>query len=53
MLYNGAIKFAKQAKLGLENKDFQEANNKLQRTQAIISELMINLDREKGGEIAN
>ncbi|SJZ44063.1 flagellar export chaperone FliS [Selenihalanaerobacter shriftii] len=52
MLYNGALKFVKQAKQGLKNNDYQVTNNCLIRTQNIINELMITLDMEQGGEIA-
>lgn len=52
MLYNGAIKFSKQAKQGLEEEDYELANNKLKRVQAVINELMVTLDMEQGGEIA-
>lgn len=52
MLYNGAIKFAQQARLGLEEKNIELANNKLKRTQDIINELMVTLNLEQGGEIA-
>ncbi len=51
MLYNGAIKFARQAKEGMKEKDIELANNKIKRVQAIINELMVTLDMEQG-EIA-
>ncbi|GAB6138170.1 flagellar export chaperone FliS [Halanaerobaculum tunisiense] len=52
MLYKGAIKFINQAKLGLEDNDYETVNNRLNRTQAIVQELMTTLDMEAGGEIA-
>ncbi|ADL11807.1 flagellar export chaperone FliS [Acetohalobium arabaticum] len=52
MLYDGAIKFLKQAIKGVEENDYEAANNYLVRTQDIIHELMATLDMEKGGEIA-
>ncbi len=52
MLYNGAIKFSKQARQGLEDEDYELVNNKLKRVQAVINELMVTLDMEQGGEIA-
>ncbi|TDX58938.1 flagellar export chaperone FliS [Orenia marismortui] len=52
MLINGTIKFSRQAKSALETKDIEIANNKLKRVQAIINELMVTLDMEKGGDIA-
>ncbi|MCK8827029.1 flagellar export chaperone FliS [Natroniella acetigena] len=52
MLYNGAIKFAKQAKAEIDNKDFMAVNEKLKRAQAAIMELMTSLDMDRGGEVA-
>ncbi|WP_018249177.1 flagellar export chaperone FliS [Orenia marismortui] len=52
MLYNGAIKFGNQAKKAMEEGKIDLANNKLKRTQAIINELIVTLDMDKGGEIA-
>jgi flagellar protein FliS len=52
MLYDGAIKFLKQAKAGLENKDIPKFARFLSKAQAIISELMLTLDFEKGGDVA-
>jgi flagellar protein FliS len=52
MLYDGALKFGKQAIKGIEEEDLEGANDKLKRVQAIINELMVTLDREQGGEIA-
>lgn len=46
MLYNGAIKFLKQAKLAIDKKNLEEANNKICRVQDIIAELMSSLDME-------
>ena len=44
MLYNGAIKFVNIAKIHIEEKNIQEANNNLIKTQNIISELNETLD---------
>ncbi|MCQ2011620.1 flagellar export chaperone FliS [Sporolactobacillus sp. STSJ-5] len=44
MLYEGCVKFIKQAKIALENGDYAEKNDKLQKAQAIITELMVTLD---------
>lgn len=52
MLYDGCINFLKLAKEGLENKDIPKFARFLSKSQAIISELMLTLDFEKGGEIA-
>jgi flagellar secretion chaperone FliS len=53
MLYDGAIKFLNESIGFLDNyKTYDQANAKIVRVQEIISELMISLDMEKGGEIA-
>lgn len=52
MLYDGCLKFLKLSKAGLEAKDLPKFARFLSKGQAIISELMLTLDFEKGGEIA-
>jgi flagellar protein FliS len=52
MMYEGAIKFLKQSKTGLEEKDIVRFCKYLGKGQAIIAELMNTLDFEKGGTIA-
>ena len=52
MMYESAIKFCRQACAGLEKNELDYANNKLQRVQAIIDELIISLDMERGGGLA-
>jgi flagellar protein FliS len=52
MMYEGAIKFLKQAKAGLEDNDIAKFCRFLSKAQAIIAELMNTLDFEKGGTIA-
>ena len=52
MMYEGAIKFLKQAKAGLEANDIAKFCRFLAKAQAIIAELMNTLDFEKGGNIA-
>ena len=52
MLFEGCIKFLRQAKSGLENNDIPKFCNFLSKGQAIIAELLNTLDHEKGGEIA-
>jgi len=44
MLYNGAIKYIRQSKLALAEKDIPQANYYLGRVQDILSELMGSLD---------
>lgn len=48
MLFDGAIKFAKQAVRCIEQSDFADANEKLLRSQDIMSELMSSLDMDVG-----
>jgi flagellar protein FliS len=52
MMYEGAIKFLKQSKAGLEADDIAKFCRFLSKAQAIIAELMNTLDFEKGGTIA-
>jgi len=52
MMYDGALKFLKQAQAGLEANDVAKFCRFLCKAQAIISELMNTLDFEKGGDIA-
>lgn len=44
MLYNGCIKFVKQAIRDLEENKFEAKNTNIQKAQNIIQELMITLD---------
>ncbi len=46
MLYNGAVKFIRQADLALENKDLPRAHNALVRAQSIIAYLRETLNTE-------
>ncbi len=52
MMYEGAIKFLRQSKAGLEANDIAKFCRFLSKAQAIIAELMNTLDFEKGGDIA-
>lgn len=52
MLLDGAVKFAKIAKVGIEEKDIKKAHENIVKTQNIFYELMATLDVEKGGEWA-
>jgi len=52
MLYDGAVRFMNQAVEAMGNRDLPNQNLYLQKTQAILSELMSSLDLERGGEIA-
>lgn len=44
MLYNGCLKFIKQAKKSMEESNIPAKNTNIQRAQDIISELIITLD---------
>ncbi|MGG1664394.1 flagellar export chaperone FliS [Brevibacillus sp. NRS-1366] len=46
MLYNGALKFIKQAKAAIDNKKWDKANEYNTKAQDIISELIITLNRQ-------
>lgn len=52
MLYDGALKFMSQAEIAFEDKNLEQISNLLLRIQAIFTELLTSLDKEKGGEIA-
>ncbi|MBF0498595.1 MAG: flagellar export chaperone FliS [Candidatus Riflebacteria bacterium] len=52
MLYDGALRFMGQAEEAFAEKNTERINNFLLRVQAIITELLASLDKEKGGEIA-
>lgn len=44
MLYNGAVKFANQALIALEKKDYLSANTAIQKTKDIIREFQFTLN---------
>jgi len=44
MLYDGALRFIKRAKTEMESNNIEAVNNNIIRAEAIISELMSNLD---------
>lgn len=52
MLYDGALKFLRLAKISLKEKNIQNTNKYLLRTQDILSELMITLNFD-AGEVAH
>lgn len=53
MLYDGALKFIRQADEAMEKRDLFKQNDAIQRVQKIVAELMSCLDFEHGGEIAH
>jgi len=52
MLYEGAIKFLKIAIENMDFKTYDVVNENIIKAQDIITELMLSLDMDKGGEIA-
>lgn len=46
MLYNGCLKFIKQAKRAMEEKNYEDKNANIQKAQNIISELMVTLNTD-------
>jgi flagellar protein FliS len=52
LLYEGAIKFMKQAIFALEQQDYETKGRYISRAQDIINELNAVLNMEVGGEIA-
>lgn len=52
MLYEGAIKNLKLAELSAAEKKIEQTSNALIKAQDIIQELMVTLDFENGGEVA-
>jgi flagellar secretion chaperone FliS len=53
MLYDGCLRFLHQAAHAMREADRPAATNKLRRAEAIITELLVTLDHDKGGEIAD
>jgi flagellar protein FliS len=51
MLYEGAIRFLKQARIHIQNHDYPQKHTALIRTQDIVFELNASLDMKLGGEI--
>lgn len=52
LLYDGAMRFLRQAAVAMRHTKIERSNASLQRGEAIIAELLATLDYEKGGEIA-
>jgi flagellar protein FliS len=53
MLYDGCLRFLNQAAYAMREPNRNLAIIKLRRAEAIITELLITLDHDKGGEIAD
>ena len=52
MLYDGAARFLRQAEMATDEGAWSHAGDRIARAEAIVDELMITLDHEQGGEIA-
>ena len=52
MLYEGAIRFLRQAETHIGNKDFAQKSHSVDRAVAIIQHLQGTLDLDKGGKVA-
>ena len=52
MLYDGLARFLKQAEVFAEEGSWSHANDRLTKADAILDELLITLDLENGGELA-
>ena len=52
MLYEGAIRFLRQAEGDIRNKDFAKKSQSVDRAVAIIQHLQGTLDLDKGGKVA-
>ena len=46
MLYNGALRFMTEGREAIEKKDYEEANNSLQKAHNIITEFRVTLNME-------
>ena len=53
MLYDGAIRFLMTSQLALEQQRWTDAHQANMRAQDIVNELMMSLNMEAGGDIAN
>lgn len=52
LLYEGLIRFLKQAIIAIQKKDIQEKSRLIGRGQDIVNELRATLNRKQGGELA-
>ncbi len=52
LLYEAAIKYLEQAKVKIDENDYQEKGNLISRTLDILAELDASLNAERGGELA-
>lgn len=52
MLYDGAVRFLRQAELALAEGAETHASDRIAKAEAIVDELLATLDHQQGGEIA-
>jgi len=52
MMYDGAVKFMRSAVESIKHKKYDQAHKNIVRAEDIITELLLALDYDKGGEIA-
>jgi flagellar protein FliS len=52
MLYEGVIKFLRQAVSAMQSRDIERKRQSIDRALAVIQHLQSTLDRDKGGEVA-
>lgn len=53
MLYEGAIRFLKLAEQHMDHRTYDIVNTNIVKAQEIVTELMLSLNMEEGGEIAH
>lgn len=53
MLYDGCLRFLFQAAYAMREGDRRVAQDRLRRAEAIIDELTVTLDHERGGDVAS
>ena len=52
MLYDGAVRFLKQAEIAMGEGADAHAGGRIAKAEAILDELLVTLDMEQGGQIA-
>jgi flagellar secretion chaperone FliS len=52
MLYDGAGRFLRQAEIAAEEGAWRQAMDRLSKADAILDELLVTLDTEQGGQVA-
>ncbi len=52
LFYDGAIRFTRQAKIAIENKNIEGRNYAINKASAIVTELAATLDHSRASEIA-